>query len=163
MKGIIKLFPTLNPTQHFVVGCIIKYDDLIYTIKKVHKTKLTLSTGKLVSKINCKLMKYYIVNNNIKGELNYRQYDKVHDGDKFEYTKQVIPNKVEIGDIIVLFKPLLHNLAKYQFKAQQGVVTNINGRKHTISINGEEIEDVRRHRFKVISRPDKRVICTIIE
>jgi len=162
MKGIIKLFPVLNPTLHFVKGCIIKYNNLFYTVKKVGKVRLTLTNNVIVNKTDCKLMKYYVVNNNIKGELNYQQYNLVHDGDKFEYTRQIIPNKVEIGDIVVVFKPLLHNLAKYNFKSQQGVITNINGRKYTVNINGEDIEDVRRHRFKIISRPDKRVICTII-
>ncbi len=160
MKGIVKLFPVHE--KHIVTGCIVKFNTNLYTVKEVLNENLRLNNDDIVSKKQCQLMKYYITTKrNIIGEVNFIQYPYINDGEEYEFSTRSINTRMNVGNLVVLYKPLLHNLGKYDCKSVKGVITEINNRTATIQTLDGCITNIKRHRLRLLDLPDKKLICTL--
>ena len=161
----VKLYPS---NDRIVEGSIVRHNDTFSKVLSVSNNIVCFTEDNrtyYTSISFVKLFKYYVIcKNNIIGELNFNDYDSV-ENEQIVNNVRIIEQyvKPEVGDSVELCKPLLHNCNKrMNVKARQGIIVELHNRKATIDIHSEILTDVRRHRYKLVSRYDKKNVCYLL-
>lgn len=160
----IKLFPDNGKV---IVGAFVFVNNTITIAEEITPSTITVKLGNEFiefPKVAVYLAKYFCFSNNHKliGELSYRDYDKIKDGDII--IGEIFPKNtpVEIGDKVRINKPFLHDLEKCIRCEYEGVVVKATSRLFTIAIPDAEIE-CHRTQFQLINKPNFRNIIKYIK
>lgn len=160
----VKLFP--DPGR-IIQGAFVFVNGQITVAQDVTDTTVTVKLGnELIEfpKIAVHLCKYFCfaTNGRIIGELSYRNYDKVSDGDVIigEVSSKFTP--VEIGDKVRIIRPELHDLEKCARCHYEGVIIKATSRIFTVAIPDANL-DFYRNQIQLINKPDYRNIVYYIK
>lgn len=170
MNTII-LLPSPRDSREFKIDDIVLYKDTDGFYKLTDIVDDTKFIGVNVKDttdslhINISQMihsKYHLVNGSInKGEIAYDDYNKVYVGMKIgiNYDKQYVPTKLELNDIVEVFK---FKLLALRPQPVTGIIIEI-GRTITISTSDDKIIKTRRHCIRKLFGSNYKTIIHIKE
>ena len=168
-KYNVKLLPTQS---RIATGSIVKYNDKIWIVvivgsKVLEIKELNTNKTEIVELNRLQAMKYKIIyRKKIVGELDYNNYADVSDDDILtNLIIKTIPVKAEIGDTIGLCSPVLSKLNRGGICGStiKGVIIALKNRDATIDLLGDEVlYKVKRHRYKLVDKPNTKVVCSIV-
>ena len=160
IKGLIKLYAS---TSKIKLGSIVNYNNSNLTVTSIDDCYINDDIP--IHKVQ--LLKYCVSNvKGIIGELDYQDYNKIQYGIKVKVTTKEVLNKMEIGDEVRIFKPMIKLFllfSKSNSNTITGTIVKINGRTATIDIHGaDEQVKLKRHMFSLANN-NIRIICKLYE
>lgn len=156
--GTIKLYPTSGKV---VNNCFVNHNNETLQVNEVFENgTIRLSNGMLISRYDCRLLKYYLVYTKDMAEVHYSDYDKVELDKRYSADVTSIANTANIGDKVTIFK-LDCNTIEFN-QPLPGIIVNVVKRIYEVHLLDGTVVHAKRHYFRLNDKPNDKYIARIL-
>lgn len=160
ITGTVKLFPAVGKIKEG--SYVLLPDGSTHIVNEIKKDIIVLNNNEEVSYYDCKLLKFYVINNKEIAEIHFEDYEVA--ADNFEKQIQVETFSILapsfIGDQVKLIKIDSTTAKTIGIKPMLGVIISISENQYSISLPSGSVV-VKRHYFVNQSRVNYKYIGRI--